>query len=105
MCGDMSLAANPADVEAARAAYDEARRVAAEQGAGMLVLRTAISEARLADRLGLPDEGHAQLKAARATIIGNGSADLSEAAVLLSALSVKSGSAIPRDPAPPRRGE
>jgi predicted ATPase len=105
MCGDMSLAANPTDIEAARTAYDEARRVAAEQGAGMLVLRTAISQARLADRLGLPVEGYTQLKTAKAAIIGNGSADLSEAAALLSALSLKSGSTIPRDPAPPGRGE
>ncbi|MDQ0469493.1 ATP-binding protein [Labrys wisconsinensis] len=95
MTGDMILAADPAAIEAARAAHDEARRIAETQGAAMLTLRIAISEAKLAERMGLPEQAHARLAAARAAITGNGSADLHLAGKLLNALEAKLGAPPP----------
>jgi hypothetical protein len=69
----------------------------------MLTLRLAISEARLAERMGLPEQGYARLKAARAAISGNGSVDLHVAGKLLNELEAKLG--VPPPPAKPPRAK
>lgn len=84
--GEATLAADPGAIGPADEAYLQAARLAAEQGAGMLALRTAVSQARLARQLHRPDFGLEKLQAVRRLVTGSGDVDIAAADRLLDAL-------------------
>ena len=66
--GEATLAADPTAIDQAETLFGEAARIAEQQGAAMLRLRTAVSTARLYLRLDRVPEGARQLEAAVAAI-------------------------------------
>ena len=68
MLGEATLAADPTAIGEAKTLFGEAARIADQQGAAMLRLRTAVSMARLDLRLDRVREGARQLETALAAI-------------------------------------
>ena len=66
--GEATLAADPTAIDRAETLFGEAARVADQQGAAMLRLRTAVSMARLDLRLDRVTDGAQQLETALAAI-------------------------------------
>jgi hypothetical protein len=66
--GEATLAADPIAIDEAETLFGEAARIADQQGAVMLRLRTAVSMARLDLRLDRVTEGARQLETALAAI-------------------------------------
>lgn len=89
--GDVILAADPQATSLADEAYMQAARGAAEQGAGMLALRTAVSRARLARRMRRPEFAFQALQEARLQVTGEGELDLVVADRLLADLKLELG--------------
>lgn len=84
MQGEAVLAADPGTHDAALQLFREAADLARSQGAWMLNLRAALSEARLALRRRLPDQAAAILRAALARVADiDGSAELDVAGRML----------------------
>ncbi len=92
MTGDMILAADPGSTSGAQSFYSEAAAMAEAQGAPMLVLRTAVSEARLSLRLGAIESAATRVRSAFDKIIeSDGSTDHVEAQKLLAEIEAKLG--------------
>ena len=90
MTGEMILAADFRSASKARTYFSEAAKMADAQGAPMLGLRTAVSEARLDLRLGAVDRAAIRLRSALSEIVEpDGSADLVDAGKLLAGAETK----------------
>jgi class 3 adenylate cyclase/predicted ATPase len=82
--GEATMAGYPKDAAAARSWFNQAINMAEEQGASFLVLRSALSAARLDLRLGATSAAAELLARARAAVVeDDGSSEMAEAANLL----------------------
>lgn len=94
--GDTVLVADPGAAARAQQLYTEAGSLAAAQGAPMLALRVAMSEARLALRTSLSPDAPTRLRAALAALPQqDGATDFDEARKLASILDRASGTRPP----------
>jgi predicted ATPase len=92
MAGEMILVADPGSVSRAQTLFSDAAAMAEAQAAPMLVLRTAVSEARLDLRLGAADRAAVRVKSALDRIAEpDGSTDQVEAQKLLAEAGAKLG--------------
>ena len=83
MMGEAMLAADPGATQQAERQFAAAAEIAATQGAAMLGLRTAVSQARLDLRLDRAHEASARMAAALAAVAeDDGGADLREARLM-----------------------
>jgi predicted ATPase len=90
MTGEMVLVTEPRSVERALKAFAEAADMAIAQRVPMLGLRIAMSEGRLAMRLGAADKAASHLRSALSTIVEpDSSADLLDAETLLAEAEAK----------------
>ena len=99
--GEATLAADPTAIDQAETLFGEAARIAEQQGAAMLRLRTAVSMARLYLRLDRVPEGARQLEAAVAAIAEDDDGpDLREARLMAARLRARLGTvaAVKGDP-------
>ena len=91
--GEAMLAADPASTDQASAQFAEAARIAGSQGAVMLRLRTAVSQARLDLRLDRAHDGAQHLAAALAAMLEDDDGpDLREARQMAARLRARLGS-------------